>query len=184
MPIVHMTHSLEEVPEGAVNVRDLTELYIREVCEEGRATFKCIAYDTHVGLCLHEGEHNGYHDSDFYMVVWNEEKQQPETYEFASTRGWCGPAYGSRPDATEEVRAKYEAFQNVVRERREAERREAERKNPTWGKRVRVIRGRKLPIGTEGEIFWRGNSGYGESVGLRLADNSRVFTALTNVEVI
>lgn len=51
-------------------------------------------------------------------------------------------------------------------------------------KLVRVIRGRKLPIGTEGIVFWIGNTKYGESVGIELSDKTRVFTARSNVVVI
>ncbi len=51
-------------------------------------------------------------------------------------------------------------------------------------KMVRVVRGRKVPIGTEGEVFWMGDSGYGMSVGLRLIDGKKVFTAMKNVETV
>lgn len=52
------------------------------------------------------------------------------------------------------------------------------------GKLVRVVRGRKLPRGTEGEIFWMGSTAYGPSIGLRLIDGSKVFTSPNNVEVL
>lgn len=51
-------------------------------------------------------------------------------------------------------------------------------------KLVRVVRGRKVPIGTEGEVFWMGDSGYGMSVGLRLIDGKKVFTSIKNVETV
>lgn len=60
-------------------------------------------YLSHEGLCVRDFERNGYHDSDFYMVVWNPEKHELETIEFASTRGWSYPCYGSWVDATPEV---------------------------------------------------------------------------------
>jgi len=43
---------------------------------------------------------------------------------------------------------------------------------------VRVTKGRKVPQGTEGVVFWIGNSGYGEKVGLGLPceDGSFEFT--------
>lgn len=67
-------------------------------------------YESHQGLCLRDFERNGYHDSDFYMVVWNPEKHEPETILFASTRGWSYPCYGSSPDATADVRREYENY--------------------------------------------------------------------------
>lgn len=51
-------------------------------------------------------------------------------------------------------------------------------------KLVRVVRGRKVPKGTEGEVFWMGDSGYDMSVGLRLIDGKKVFTAMKNVEAV
>lgn len=51
------------------------------------------------------------------------------------------------------------------------------------GKEVTVISGRKLPIGFTGRVFWLGNSGYGESVGIETVKGERKFTALRNVKV-
>lgn len=51
-------------------------------------------------------------------------------------------------------------------------------------KNVRVVLGRKVPIGTEGEVMWMGDKGWGPSVGIRKVDGSVVFTASKNVEVI
>lgn len=52
------------------------------------------------------------------------------------------------------------------------------------GKRVRVVSGKKVPIGTEGEVFWMGDSKFGTRVGIDAPALGRVFTALHNVEVI
>lgn len=49
------------------------------------------------------------------------------------------------------------------------------------GDTVRVIKGRKVALGTEARVFWVGNSGYGESAGLLLANGSKVFVAIGNV---
>lgn len=58
---------------------------------------------------------------------------------------------------------------------------------PRYGKDVIVARGRKVPKGTVGRIFWTGNNGWGDSVGLDImvgARHDRVFTAMKNVDVI
>lgn len=68
-------------------------------------------YETHHGLCIRDFERNGYDDSDWYMVVWNPDKKEPETIEFASTRGWSYPCYASAPDATPEVLQDYANYQ-------------------------------------------------------------------------
>lgn len=69
-----------------------------------------VLWETHQGLCLYDWEANGYDDSDFYMMVWNPEKARPEPICFATTRGWSYPSYGSKPDATPEVIAAWEAY--------------------------------------------------------------------------
>jgi hypothetical protein len=58
--------------------------------------------------CLRDRERNWYEDSDWDMLVWNPEKQEPEWINFASTRGWSYPSYGSRPGATPEVQTAYD----------------------------------------------------------------------------
>ena len=111
---------------------------------------------THVGKVLSLGERNGYDDSDFYAVVWDDEKNAPEEITYASTRGWTYPN-GASVDATPEVVAKHEAWAAAVREsareaRVEAERRRQSRKptacstwpgTPSW------------PSGRPGSRAWR-----------------------------
>lgn len=83
-------------------------------------------YTSHHGLCIKSYERNGYDDSDFFMIVWNEEAGKPETIEFASTRGWSYPCYGSDADATPEIMAKYKAWEiQRAAEIKACERREA-----------------------------------------------------------
>lgn len=72
---------------------------------------KVWTWETHIGLCIQDRERNGYHDSDFYMLVWNDEKGCPEEIGFASTRGWTYPAMDSYVDATPEVLEKYKNWQ-------------------------------------------------------------------------
>lgn len=82
-----------------------------------------VIWETFVGCCISERERNGYDDSDFYMTVWDEEKQMAYEIQFATTRYWCRPAFGSNVDATPEVVEKYEAFMARVRERKRITRR-------------------------------------------------------------
>lgn len=94
MAIIDFTHDKAKAPADAV----WSEYH------------KVWTWKTHIGLCIKDREYNGYHDSDFYMTVWDEEKNAPREICFASTRGWSYPAYGSYVDATPEVMAKYEAY--------------------------------------------------------------------------
>jgi hypothetical protein len=171
MSLVHFCRKLEEVPAGAVNVR-LSTSYRSSVAQEwavergyqaaivppdvpeGEHPGDLYLYETHVGLCLEDSEQNGYHDSDFYMLVWNPETQAPESICFASTRGWSYPSYGSKADATPEVRAAYAEWKRAREEERERARAEWLATQVKVGQRVRVIGGRKLPKGTEAVVMW------------------------------
>ena len=64
-----------------------------------------------------------------------------------------------------------------------------------YGKQIKVVKGRKVPIGTIGECFWMGScdySKYGDQwgiyttvrVGLKTPDGQVYWTALNNVEVV
>lgn len=64
-------------------------------------------WESHHGLCLREFERNGYHDSDFFMIVWNPVERKPETIEFATTRGWTYPCLATSVDASEETKREY-----------------------------------------------------------------------------
>ena len=52
------------------------------------------------------------------------------------------------------------------------------------GQHVIVARGRKVPRGATGIVFWRGDSTYGERIGIKIdGSDEKVFTALQNVDV-
>lgn len=169
---------------------------------------------SHVGLVLQTGEVNGRDDSDFFAVVWNREKQQPERITYASTRGWTY-ANSAGVDATPDVLAEVAAHAERARIQRQAELADHEARTPSKGRRVKVVAGRKLPHGTEGEVFWFGKArefgvypknGYmahgremhslavslgflfdprqDMRVGLLLDDGTKVFLNAMNVEVV
>lgn len=147
----------------------------------GRAT---VAKREFVGAVLDTGEYNGYHDSDFYAVVWDGEKVK--RVEYATTRfGDCGNS--ATPDATPEVKeaaaaylakhalaaylggfkAKVKAILGAVR----------------MGSEVVVFKGRKVKKGTVGEVRWIGNTMYGTRVRIETASGESHFTDLKNVKV-
>jgi hypothetical protein len=79
---------------------------------------------TYEGACLSTFENNGYHDSYFFMRVWDEATQSIKAIETGST-AYGGGAVIATVDATPEVLAKVEAFKarraEEVRQREEAE---------------------------------------------------------------
>lgn len=142
---------------------------------------------SHAGLVLKLGEYSfdcGYETAS-YAVVWNQERAAPETVELGSTRS--ATTHAATVDATPEILAAYqERRENIaaaMKAERDAEEKELQDAIPSRGKAVRVVRGRKVPIGTEARVFWYGDSGFGPSVGLELVNGSKVFTAAKNVLV-
>lgn len=187
MPIVNFSFDRSTVPADAVNVAEHST-------PSSEGDRKYWTWLSHIGLCLFEREYNGYDDSDFYMTVWNPEKGEPYEIMFASTRGWTYPALGSRADATPEVLAAYEVWAAKKRAERQAAYEAAEAKKPYKGRYVRVVRGRKIPQGLTGYVFYYGEDRFARSrysmgikkfrVGIQFPDGTREFTAASNVEVI
>ena len=115
------------------------------------------------GRVLSTREENRRNDSYFHALVWDDEQEKPVEIMYGSTAwpgghpdyypdGWMHPQI----DATPERRAAYEAY--LSRQREERAEREARHaaNTPDNGKRVRVVKGRKVPVGTEGTVFWFG----------------------------
>lgn len=107
-----------------------------------------VEYD---GAVLDVYERNGYQDSDFFAIVWDEESQSVKDVEYATTRGWTY-LNGANVDATDEVKAKAAAYWRA-RHRQSVKlgaKREAD--GIRVGVRARVVRGRKAPKGFEGTV--------------------------------
>lgn len=72
----------------------------------------CEGVKTYIGRVLTEYEKNGYNDSDFFAIVWDDETDTIKTIEYGSTRH--GGSYGCDIDATPEVIAKAKAYKSGV----------------------------------------------------------------------
>lgn len=208
MPIVHTAYKFEDVPADAANLRWHHDSYLHTTISRWSSddvvwqnlnpsipvedqphngyeyTPLAYAYDTHIGVCLFEREYNGYHDSDFYMVVWNVVEGKPQSIEFATTRADCGAAWGSKTDATPEVLAAYQAYKAAVDEANYQARQEELANTPAKGKTLKVVKGRKVKIGTTGVCIWLGNGQFGKRVGIKQSNGEVAWTALSNVEVV
>jgi hypothetical protein len=177
---------------------------LRAITENGRTTdgntkeYVIWLFDTHIGLCLEEYERNGSNDSDFYMIVWNPETQKTETIEYASTRGWTYPCLASKVDATEETKTAATEYARACYLSSSFATNRTTARTPVHGRKVKVIKGytnkgTKVAVGTEGDIFWTGQSkNFSGSrwfrpepmIGLRALDGTRTFTKAANVEVL
>lgn len=144
-------------PEGAY-----ADIYWSRNARGGSEIMPIIMHETHIGLVLSTGENNGYDDSDFYAIVWDDEKGQPERIVYASTRGWSYPN-NATVDATEEIKAKYEAWSSASIARQRASKVAQELATPHVGKTVEITGGRKLSIGTQAIVGWYGRDRFDRS---------------------
>ena len=111
----------------------------------------------YVGCVLDTYEHNGYHDSDFYAVCWDENSQKIVEVEYDTTR--CGGGGTATIDATDEVIQKvYRYYKRIGKARFDSYTNEHEAKEFGRGDNVCVVRGRKVPVGTVGKVFWIGDA--------------------------
>lgn len=79
--------------------------------------------DAYVGKVISQWERNGYHDSDFGILVWDDETNAPKSFETWTTRFAPPRVLIDRPDATPETLAKYKAWQREqTRKRMDASR--------------------------------------------------------------
>ena len=129
-----------------------------------------------------------YCDSDWYAICWDREKQKLVEVEYDTTR--AGGGGRAEIDATPEVlREVYRRYKRLGREHFDLRTNPSNAKKVQKGDTVRVIRGRKVPKGTEGVVFWVGTryNQYSrmdeERVGIEVA-GERVFLNAEYVEVI
>jgi|SRR5579863_2078088 len=144
MAILNMAQTEKEAREHAAPG---TEVHPYHQDHRDGAEPTCWVYKTHVGVCLQDREQNGYDDSDFWMEIWDEEKQETREICFASTRGWSYPCYGSAPDATPEVAAKANAYRRRLAVAAAIGSDKAKARRAAAGKVVDVVKGRKAPLG-------------------------------------
>jgi len=137
------------------------------------------------GCVLSTREYNGYSDSDFYATVWDEEQGCVREIFNGTTRAYAPTKYHNA-DASPAIRAKAMAWyvQNPQVRAVAKAALESRRAKVSVGDQVVVEAGRKLPKGTQGQVFWVGRDSFNPKayrVGLVLADGSKVFTSLGNV---
>lgn len=142
----------------------------------------------YAGCVLHKYEHNGYEDSDWYAVCWDEEKQSVVEVNYDTTR--AGGGGWAEIDATEEtLRKAYRYYKRIGKRLFDGKTNVSQAKAVKKGDTVVVIRGRKIPKGTTGKVFWFGTRKnfytYREEdrVGIEF-DGKREFLPLEYVEVV
>ena len=147
------------------------------------------AETTHAGLVVAtDSSYLGDGDSTYWGVVWNGESG---TFEHIHT----GYTQGAEVDAPEHLVRLYTNLKSAeralaqakaaMRAQSAAEYQEAwEAAQPTKGKTVQVVKGRKVAKGTTGEVIATHDGQWGLRVLLKTADGSEVWTSASNVEVV
>ncbi len=121
-------------------------------------------------------------------------KADADTFEDVYVRAYfeCDPGTSTATvDATQAIQDLYAAHQAVKAAEHalnEAKRSRtialAALKAPAKGRTVKVVKGRKVPVGTVGECFWMGSNDFGARVGIKDASGNKHFTAASNVEAV
>ena len=151
------------------------------------SAIKC-DYDRNFNGCvLGVTERNGYHDSDFYAIVWDDEQGCVRTIEDGTTRFYAPSKY-SRADASYEVLEKARAWwSREIGPKMAAETLLARARAIEVGSTVEVVKGRKIAKGTVGKVTWKGEDRFASNrytkayrVGIS-TPNGTVFTSMGNV---
>ena len=140
------------------------------------------------GCVLDTWEHNGYHDSDWYALVWDRDAQELKQIEYDTTRaaggGWA------KIDATAEVlKEVYRYYKKAVTEHFDKVENPALAKKIGKGDVVVIVKGRKVPKGTQAKVFWVGtcynpySRSNEERIGIEVGEE-KVFIAMENAELV
>ncbi len=145
------------------------------------------------GKILADREKNYHDDSDFYVVYWDEKKQKPGQFDYATTRFHTEGCFAN-VDATEDIKEKFSVWQKQQARNLKAEDIRLERKIPRRGKTVeltRKINKRKpvkktLEIGLQGVVIWEGTDHFSghPKIGFVTADGEKYFVRNEDVKVI
>lgn len=92
-----------------------SQYYLSDERNAGKFEFEL----SYVGCVLGKGENNFYDDSSWYARVWDEKTQSVTKIYYATTRAWT--IYNTAEiDATDEVRAKAEAYYEATERKNRA----------------------------------------------------------------
>jgi len=136
------------------------------------------------GKVLDTFEDNGYHDSYWYALVWDDELGEPRKVEWGSTASW---SYHNSVtvDATPEVLERALAWYRKGWTERAIAATHEDVNKPRHGAEVRSTTTRGPNVGITGEVRWTGEGRYGPRVGIKVEGRkSLVFMAADRVAVV
>ena len=163
----------------------LTENYIGRVVETEETSEKIMSDVWDTGFWSWCAKKDGEFVRVYMGCSWDRE----------CDRGSYGFESKAIVDASPELVAAWQAWMaEQLRKAREKAKRDDEHRRyvqaqqearePTQGRPLRVVKGRKVPVGTVGTCIWFGSTKYGERVGIKVnGQEDPVWTAASNVEV-
>ena len=139
------------------------------------------------GYVLGVREMNGYHDSDFYATVWDDEAGCVREI-FDGTTRFAAPSKYSRADASPEVLAKARDWWSTEIGPKRAKETLLSRANAIEvGSVIKVVKGRKIAKDTVGDVVWKGEDRFASNrytkayrIGIKV-DGKTLFTSMSNV---
>lgn len=146
---------------------------------------------SYVGRVLYKYEKNGYDDSDFVAIVWDDETNDFKHIEYGSTRSWTYHNHAT-VDADAATLLKAEARLADLLFKRAVESHNAHARTPDKGKTVKSLMTRGTKKDVTGEVRWYGEDRYKSSrwltvysVGIKVEGNDKlVYLAADKVEVL
>lgn len=138
------------------------------------------------GRVLYTYESNGYDDSDWYAIVWDDAEQKVKTINYATTR--CAGYGDAEIDADGyAIRKAYGYYKKQCREIFDKHVNQKNAMKIEKGDIVIITKGRKIKKGTVAKCFWAGTryNAYSrhdeQRIGLEV-DGEKVFTNADNAE--
>ena len=131
--------------------------------------------------------------SSFYATYYDAETDTFKSPSYGSTYCYGDRTSNAKVDAPAElIKMWQERVRKAEGERAERARREYRLREYRHGDKVRVVKGRKVPVGTEGVIFFKRAGDYGVTLGISPSGvkgsnglyNDAVWVALNNCEVL
>lgn len=131
--------------------------------------------ELYVGGVFGTGEYNGYDDSDFYAIVWDDENGRMRNVEYGSTR-YANSARVTE-DITEDQATKARAWLRPLLVKEIAKAEEIRVHRVEHGAQVRSLTARGKNVGITGEVKWIGKDRYQrglERVGIQVEGEEKL----------
>lgn len=177
---VRETERDRETTNGAHTMAIYRMEYSKGEMVDGKYVSKELGFQESYAGCVIEVYQRDYRAmSDVYTyatfaLVWDDTENRPVEI-LVNANFECDHSKGhAKVDLTPLHQSKYLLWQHKKKEEekkyQEAKNLEYAKKDFSNGKTIKVVKGRKVKVGTQGRVFWMGNNGWGLTLGIALSD--------------